>query len=178
MDEPGFFIVGRIRKPHGIRGELVVESLTDTPDAFLAAGGRVFVGTVSGDVGPDPENVLITGARPFREGFLLTLDCVSDRDQAELWRGRYLFVGEDEIEQPGEGEAFVHELVDMSVVHADGSTLGPVVQVYELPQGLILEMKRADGNLVMIPFREEIVQSVDRKLRRITITPPEGLIDL
>ncbi|MGH7671150.1 MAG: hypothetical protein ACRENQ_16830, partial [Gemmatimonadaceae bacterium] len=50
MAAPEFLIVGRVRKAHGIRGELVVEPITDAPDAIFAPGRRVFAGTPSGDV--------------------------------------------------------------------------------------------------------------------------------
>ena len=47
---PAFIIVGRVRKAHGIRGEVVVETITDAPDAIFAAGRRLFAGTAEGDL--------------------------------------------------------------------------------------------------------------------------------
>jgi len=53
MTTPAFIIVGRVRKAHGVRGEVVVEPITDAPDAIFASGRRVFAGTAAGDLAPN-----------------------------------------------------------------------------------------------------------------------------
>jgi 16S rRNA processing protein RimM len=174
--------VGRVRRPHGVRGELVVEALTDEPDAIFAPGRRVFQGTHDGTLWLDPRSrapreLTVTGLRPFKEGWLITFDTVTDRTEAERWNGRYLMVPLGELSEPDEGEVFAHELVGMMMVDADsGLALGEVVEFYELPQGLLLEFRHGEGT-ARLPFIDEFVDEVDRTARRITVRPPAGLLD-
>jgi 16S rRNA processing protein RimM len=174
--------VGRVRRPHGVRGELVVESLTDEPDAILAPGRRVFQGTHEGGLYLDPRTkqpraLTVTGLRPFKDGFLVTFDLIGDRTEAEKWNGRHLMVPVEELSEPDEGEVFAHELVGMRLIDdATEGALGEVVEFYELPQGLLLEMRTPKG-LVSVPFVEEFVLDVDRESRTIRVALPDGLLE-
>ena len=71
MTTPEFIIVGRVRKAHGIRGEVVVETITDAPDAIFASGRRVFAGTASGDLAKDRRELHVVHATPFKAGFIV-----------------------------------------------------------------------------------------------------------
>jgi 16S rRNA processing protein RimM len=150
----GYAIVGRIRKAHGIRGEVVVEPITDAPDAIFASGHRVFAGTATGDISlsspaegapPVPRALDVIGARAHQGGLLVQFDAIHDRTEAELWRGRYLLVPADELEAPAEGEVFLHELPGMTAVLEAGNTLGEVTAWYELPQGILLAVQGVNG---------------------------------
>ncbi len=90
MTAPEFAIVGRVRKAHGIHGELVVEPLTNVPDAVFAPGRRVFAGTVDGDPARDRRELVVEESRPFKGGWIVAFDSIADRNEAELWRERYL----------------------------------------------------------------------------------------
>jgi 16S rRNA processing protein RimM len=171
-----FFIVGRVRRAHGIRGELAVEVITDVPDAVFASGARVFAGTTAGDLRPDRAELHVEQASPFKGGLIVRFREIGDRTEAERWRDRYLLVPATELPPPEDGEVYVHELIDMRVVLASGEELGRVIDVYELPQGLTLDVRRANGT-VMIPFSERVVMEVDREARVITVDPPDGMLD-
>jgi 16S rRNA processing protein RimM len=189
MTTPQYALVGLVRKAHGIRGELVVEALTDAPDAIFAAGRRVFAGTPDGDPLPPPrgrgapaaaEPVALTvrASSPFKGGLIVHFDAVTDRNEAELWRGRYLLLPVEELPPPADDEVYHHELLGMRMVLADGAPVGDVIDLYELPQGVVLDVRREDGKgTVVIPYRPEIVTAVDVATRVITIDPPEGLIE-
>jgi 16S rRNA processing protein RimM len=174
--------VARIRKPHGVRGEMSLEVFTDEPGAVLAPGRRVFRGTADGALwlapeGGGPVALTVRALRPVHDGWLLTLDEVADRTEAERWNGRHLLVPVEELPAPGAHELFLHELEGMMLVDADDSReIGPVVAYYELPQGLLLEFRTATG-IASIPFVEEFVVAVDRATRRIRVRPPQGLLE-
>lgn len=177
MDSPGFAIVGRIRKAHGIRGEVVVEPLTDAPDAVFAAGRRVFAGTATGERARDGAELVINETRPFREGLLVRFDKIPDRTAAELWRERYLLLPMAELTPPAGDEVYIHDLVGMKVVLASGEPLGEVLEVYEVPQGLVIDVKRVSGGTVVLPFAPGTVTSVSAETRTIEVDPPEGMLD-
>jgi len=177
MGSPGFAIVGRIRKAHGIRGEVVVEPLTDAPDAVFAAGRRVFAGTADGDRARDGAELAVNEVRPFREGLLVRFDRIPDRTAAELWRDRYLLLPIAELTPPADDEVYIHDLVGMSVILVSGVPLGEVLEVYEVPQGLVLDVKRVDAGTVMLPFSPEVVKRVSAATRVIEVDPPAGMLD-
>jgi 16S rRNA processing protein RimM len=174
---PDLTIVGRVRRAHGIRGELVVEPLTDVPDAVFAPGRRVIAGTVDGDPSPDGRELLVEESRPFKGGWIVAFSSIVDRNEAERWRERYLLAPKSELVPTTAGEFYVHDLFGLSVVDAaTQDVVGEVTDVYELPQGILLDVRRPVGS-VLVPFRPEVVTEVDLAGRRLLITPPEGLIE-
>ncbi|HET9012676.1 MAG TPA: ribosome maturation factor RimM [Gemmatimonadaceae bacterium] len=180
MTTPAFIIVGRVRKAHGIRGDVVVEVITDEPDAVFASGRRVFAGTATGDLAPRRQELHVAGVRPFNEGLLVRFDEVPDRNAAESWRGRYLLLPHDELPAPDDEEVYVHELVGMRVELAGGEPVGTVEETYELPQGLALDVRRAaprEAETVMLPYDDRTIASVDKAARVIVVTPAEGLLE-
>jgi 16S rRNA processing protein RimM len=172
-----FYSVGRVRRAHGIRGELVIEALTDAPDAIFAPGRRVFAGTRDGELSPGAPEMRILRASPFKEGLIVSFEGIATRDAAERWRDRYLLLPEDEIEPPSDDELFIHDLVGMRVVRVTGQDVGQVIQVFELPQGLVIEVSREGAKPTLLPFNEHTVTKVDSAARVIHVDPVEGLLD-
>jgi len=168
-------IVGRIRKSHGVRGDLVVEPLTDDPDGVFAPGRKFVAGTVTGDPSKDRRELTLVSAYPFKGGFISHFDGISDRTVADTWRDRYLLLPPTEIEPLGESEVYVHDLIGMRVELESGEAVGTVDAFYELPQGLTLDVRREKGT-ILIPY-DRIVTTVDREARVIRIDPPAGLLD-
>ena len=171
-----FYLVGRVRRAHGIRGELVVESLTDEPDAVFASGRRLFAGTIDGDPSPDGATLTVAASKPFKGGVIVRFAEIADRNRAELWRGRYLLAPLSELTPPAEGEVYVHQLVGLRAELPSGDELGPVLGTYELPQGLVLEVDRPGGS-VLIPFRDDVVVRLDVAGGVVVVDPPDGLLD-
>ena len=169
-------IVGRVRRPHGVRGELFVQLMTDEPDAVYASGRRVFGGSVEGDADDDAPTLTVVETRPFKDGLLVQFREITDRNEAETWNGRHLLVPEHELAPPAEGQVYVHELKGMTVELSSGESLGTVAEVFEVPQGLLLEVAR-DRGMVLVPFTDEIVIAVDRTRRVVRIDPPAGLLE-
>jgi 16S rRNA processing protein RimM len=175
---PDLTIVGRVRRAHGIHGELVIEPLTDAPDAVFAAGRRVFAGTVDGDPAPDKRELVVEESRPFKGGgWIVAFVGIIDRNEAERWRERYLLAPVTELKPLAEDEFYLHDLPGLRVVlDGSGELVGEVTDVYELPHGVMLDVRRANGS-VLIPFRPEVVTQVDIGERRLVIAPPDGLLE-
>jgi len=180
MTQPAFIIVGRVRKAHGIRGEVVVETITDAPDAIFASGRRVFAGSAAGDLAPNRLELHVASVRPFNEGLLVGFAEVPDRTAAELWRGRFLLLPADELPQPDDDEVYVHDLVGMRVELVGGQPIGTVEETYELPHGLAIDVRRAaprEAETVMLLYDDRTIASVDKAARLIVVTPPDGLVE-
>jgi 16S rRNA processing protein RimM len=170
-------VVGRVRRAHGIRGELAIETLTDAPDAIFAPGRRVFAGDADGRIIRDLLELTVVRSSPFKGGMIVTIEGIADRNTAESWQNRTFLVPEDEVEPPAEGEVFIHDLVGMEVVTVQGEKVGDIVQLFELPQGIVFEVARPDKRSVMLQLNEQTVTEVDSDARIVRIDPLEGLLD-
>lgn len=178
MADPALAVVGMIRNAQGIRGEVVVEPITDAPDAVFAPGRRVFMGDRRGNV-PASETAAtleIEAARPFKRGLIVKFGGVVDRNAAELLRGRYLLAPFDELDPLGEDEVYLHDLIGMQVQLDSGVHVGEVKSYYELPQGLTLDVATSRGS-VLVPYRPEVVERTDGEARVIVVKSEVGLFE-
>jgi 16S rRNA processing protein RimM len=185
MPEDTFSIIARIRKPQGIRGDVAVELLTAEPERFFALGSRVFAGTTTGDIARHPsdhhnplsrQELRVEQASPYRTGLLVKFDVIPDRTAAETWRQSSRLVPSSEITPPREDEVFMHDLIGMHVRGDDGTDLGEVAALYELPQGLTLDVKRGNDT-VLVPYRLSVVCEVDLDARVILVDMSSGLFE-
>jgi 16S rRNA processing protein RimM len=176
---PPYLVVGQLSKVHGTKGEIFIWPLTDHPESSFAPGVVLQLADASGNA-PDPfmPSVTIETVRPFKQGYLVGLEGIEDREGAERVVGRYLLRPFSEAQPLAEGEVFYHELLDMSVVGLDGEVIGRVVEVYELDPHHMLEVSGMDGRTHLIPFSAAVVRDVDTEGDRLVVDPPEGLLDL
>lgn len=184
MAGPEYAIVGLIRKAQGIRGEVVVEPLTDKPDVVFASGSRVFAGNARGELaagrgvkGEDIKPTLtIEESRPFKKGLIVQFEELRDRDSAELWRGRYLLAPFAELPPLAEDEVYLHDLIGMKVEGRAGEAIGEVTTLYELPHGVMLDVRTPRGS-ALIPYRPEIIVRIDVTARTVVIDESLGLTE-
>ena len=184
MAEPEYAIVGLIRKAQGIRGEVVVEPLTNKPDVVFASGSRVFAGTANGDLAlakdirgvEERPTLTIASSKPFKKGLIVQFEELADRDSADLWRGRYLLAPFSELPPLENDEVYLHDLMGMKVVSAQGEHVGTVTTFYELPQGIMLDIETSRGSVV-VPYRPEIIVQTDIAARTIIIDDKLGFLD-
>lgn len=171
-------VVGRVVKSHGVRGELVVEVRTDSPEERFAPGARLLGRAGRGRTAVD-RDVVVEAARDHSGRLLVRLAGVADRDSADALRGMLLLVDSDELPSPEDPDEFHdHQLVGLRVLDTAGSDLGEVVEVVHTPGGELLSITLADGGEALVPFVTEIVPEVDLESGTCVIDPPEGLLDL
>ncbi|MDF0531246.1 ribosome maturation factor RimM [Tsukamurella sp. 8F] len=168
-------VIGRVVKSHGIRGEVVVEVRTDSPDL------RFFDGAVLTGRRPREDSVAqytVTASREHSGRLLLTLAEVSDRTAADAIRGTLFVIDSSEVEPSDDPDEFYdHELEGLEVRLADGTVVGTVGEVLHPPGGELLSVRAADRREILVPFVKAIVPVVDVAAGIIEIDPPEGLLD-
>ncbi len=165
-------VVGRIGRPHGVRGDVNVESRTDEPDRRFAPG------TVLSTDHADHPQLTVEDFRWHSGRLLLHFAEVGDRTVVEALRGVLLSTDVDPDEAPDDPDEFYdHQLVGLRVVDRSGTTLGSVTDVVHGAQDLLM-VARVDGRRVMIPFVGALVPEVDVAGGRIVVDLPDGLLDL
>lgn len=174
MPEPNqprsYIAVGHIVAPHGIRGEVKVELMTDFPERYRP-GARLYLGDLDG-IAVTP--VQVQAARPHKNVMLVKLDTVPDRNAAELLRDQYLLIPEAQIMPLGEHENYVHDLIGLQVVAQDGEELGELTEILFTRANDVYVVVGPAGEL-LLPALREVVLQVDLIARRMTVALPAGL---
>lgn len=175
---PGWLAVGHVTKAHGVKGEVLVQPLTDDPDGAFAPGVELRPGDADrGEPDPDLPALRVEAARSAQRGLLVKFGGVDGRGAADVLRGRYLLRPFEDAAELQEGEVFYHQLPGMEVVTVDGRRVGEIQDVYELQPTDLLAV-RAEGGILYVPFLASLVVELDVEGRRLVIDPPEGLLDL
>jgi 16S rRNA processing protein RimM len=169
-------VVGRVRRPHGLEGELLVALETDFPEAVFSEGRVLGVGgAVPAGL---PDRLSLVRARPHRADWILQFREIGDRGLAERCGGLELWVERSELVEPGEGEYFLHDLEGMEVRLVDDSPVGRVAVVYQAAGCAYLGVRREEGRELLVPFIGAFVHEVDADAGVIRIRPPAGLLEL
>ena len=148
--------VGRVVKPHGLKGDVIVDMVSNRPEQRLAPGG--VLSTAQGDLE-------VVSARPHQGRWIVVFAGYDDRDGAESLRGRSLLA--EPLDE--EGALWVHELIGAEVVDLAGRSYGPVEAVEANAASDLLVL--ADQQLVPLTF------VVEQAGGRVVIDPPEGLLE-
>jgi 16S rRNA processing protein RimM len=164
--------VGRIGRPHGIRGDVVVGVRTDEPELRFAKGSRL-------DTDPAAVGPLMVAASRWHSGELLVrFEGIADRDAAAELRGTWLTVDSATISASDDPDEFHDsELTGLAVRTLDGIEVGTVDDVLHSGQD-VLVVKSAHGPDIMVPFVKALVPEVNVGGGYIVVDPPEGLLDL
>jgi 16S rRNA processing protein RimM len=173
--------VGRIVRAHGIRGEVLVEAVSNRPERFAAGSELTAAPGVQGDPeGQAARRFVVRRAGPHggperagrvsRTRWIVAFEGVEDRNQAETLRGTVLFGERLAGGDPDDDELWVHELVGAEVTDLSGTVLGRVAAVEANPASDLLVLEA--GALVPMVF---VVESAPG---RVVIDPPAGLFEL
>lgn len=169
-DLPERVAVGRVLRPHGVRGEVVVEVLSDVPGR-LAPGRRLSASWA----GKPARTVTVETYRVHKTGALVRFAGSEDRDQAEELRDALLEVDRSEVPAAPEGTYYWYQLLGCRC-WVDGEDLGEVTDLVEDGGGLLLVVSK-EGRQVPIPFVQSFLKEVDVESGRIELDLPEGLLE-
>ncbi|MCC5575014.1 ribosome maturation factor RimM [Microtetraspora sp. AC03309] len=165
-------VVGRIGRPHGVRGEVTVEVRTDDPELRFAPGTAL--ATDPATAGP----LEIEGARWHKGILLLSLAGVDDRDAAEALRGTLLVIDSADLPPSGDPDEFHdYELVGLTVVTVGGEPVGEVADVLHHGQDLLV-VRRPSRAEAYVPFVKALVPEIDLEKGVLVVDAPPGLLDL
>ena len=169
---PERLVVGRVVRPHGVRGELSVEVLSDAPERF-APGAELGVGDPDG---PEPlGTAVVTAARLHLGRLLLTVEGVSDRDAADRFRGAWLSIPATEARPLDPDEFWRHQLIGLAVVDREGRERGRVADVVPGAAHDLLAVEVPGGATALVPAVAALV-TVELEAGRVLVEAVPGLL--
>jgi 16S rRNA processing protein RimM len=164
--------VGRIGRPHGIRGDVVVGVRTDEPDLRFAPGSRL--DTDPQDAGP----LTVTATRWHSGDLLVRFEGISDRTAASALGGTWLLVDAATIGNSGDPDEFRDtDLIGLRVRTVNGVAVGAVDDVLHSGQDVLVVRPDTGGADILVPFVKAIVPEVDLAAGVLVIDPPVGLLN-
>ncbi len=171
-----YILVGKITRPHGLKGEVKVYPFSGEPDGFVADYDRFYLGRDEklplSDLPEELEKARVQGNL-----VLLKFKSVSDRNSAEKLRDMFVFVHEDDLPDVEDGGFYLYELVDKSLEDVDGKLLGRVVKILEAgSRDLLVVREEKTGREVLVPPAVEFMVSIDED--KVVMDLPPGLFSL
>ena len=164
--------IGRIVRPQGNRGEVVVVPETDRPEARFAVGEEMTLRQAGED-----RPIRVRESRPQGGRWIVGFEGVVSIDDAEALRGGELVIDDSRLGPLEAGQYYMHDLVGCAVETVRGDRVGTVTRVDRKVGVPLLAVATSRGE-ALVPFVETICRTVDLERRRIVIDPPEGLLEL
>ncbi len=172
LERDDFIPLGKISKPHGIRGEVKIYPYSGSPEQFVDAYKHVYMAVDK--QGPLVEQT-IERARIQGKLVLAKFANCSDRAAAEHIVGLEVFVHKNNLPELGENEFYLHELVGKEIVDTSGTLLGVSNRILTT-SGRDLLIVQNRGRKYMVPIVGDFIQSIDNK--RVVLDLPPGLLDI
>ena len=162
-------VVGRIGRAHGVRGEATIEVRTDDPDERFPVGASLL--TDPAEKGP----LTIVSGRVHNGILLLGFAGITDRTAVEKLRNTLLLTEVDIDAESSDDLYHIAQIKGCSVFLENGTEVGVVTDVLELPAQDTLVIETTSGEK-LVPFVTSMVPTIDIKNKKLVISPPEGLL--
>lgn len=162
--------IGQITSSHGVRGEVRVYPLTDFLERFATLKTAL--------LGPEAKPVRVKYRTVVKNMIILSIEGVTDRDEADKLRGQYLQVPKTEVHKLPEGHYYVFDLEGLNVVDPEGNPLGRLVEVNQSsPAHDIYVVETPDRKRYMVPAVQRFIKQIDVPGGKIVIQPIPGLLE-
>ena len=172
QDSPGrLLVVGKVLRPHGTSGLLRIWSYAGSDTSFLGVG-TVSLRSNSGDT----RECRVVSVKPHKNIFLMQLEGVSSKEEAEQYRGDEILVSKEALSRE-DNEYFWYELLGLEVYLKSGECLGSISQIISSGSNDIYVVQK-DQKELFIPATHEVVKEIDLKNGKMIISAMEGLLDL
>jgi 16S rRNA processing protein RimM len=166
--EPVYLVIGKLRRPHGVHGEMLMDVITDFPER-IKAGNSVFVG-------PLYQEHIIRSTRPNAATMLIAFEGFNDPDEVGVLRNSYLYVRASDRPPLPEGEYYHHQLIGLLVVTDEGQKLGVLSEILENPANDIYVVMPDDGPEILLPAIDSVILDIDLQKGEIHVHLLAGLL--
>lgn len=166
--EPVFLLIGKLRKPHGLHGEIAMEVWTEFPER-LRGGRTVYVGN-------DYLPLKLRSVRSSAQLLLIAFQGIASPEQVGTMRNQWVYVRADQVPPLAEGEYYHHQIVGLRVKSVEGQLLGVVVGILETGTNDVLVIHPEIGEDILLPYIDEVIVEIDLKGGVIEVRPLPGLL--
>ncbi|HEY5157191.1 MAG TPA: ribosome maturation factor RimM [Anaerolineales bacterium] len=166
---PAFLAVAKVRRPHGVHGELVVEIYTDFPER-LQPGKTVYVS-------PENKQLTISSRRSHNEGLILGFEDITNPEEAGWYRNRILYILASDVHELQEGEFYFHDLLGLNVINESDMSLGTLTEIMETGANDVYIVTDLAGTELLIPAIPDVVLNVDLDAKTMKVRLLPGLMD-
>jgi 16S rRNA processing protein RimM len=161
-------LLGRFGAPHGVRGEIRLQSFTADPRDIAGYGPLVDK--------DGARRFVLENVRPHGKDMLVArVEGVTDRECAEKLTGLKLYAPRSNLPPPQEDEFYLSDLIGLRAERTDGVPLGEIVALHNFGAGDILEVRPPQGESLMFPFTKAVAPIVDVAGGRVVIAPPQEI---
>lgn len=162
-----YLAIGYLRRPHGLRGEMVMEIHTDFPER-LQRGRKVYLGE-------DHRPTTIASIRPHKDGVLIAFQGIQSPEEAAAWRNQWVYVRSDELPPLPAGEYYAHQLIGLQVFDESERLLGELIEVLDTPANKVYLVRKPDGKELLLPAIPQVILSVHIEEKRMRVHLLPGL---
>ncbi len=166
--EPVFLVVGKLRRPHGVHGELWMDVLTDFPERLLP-GLTVYAGE-------NHQALRIHLCRSHGSSLLITFEGFSDPEMSGALRNELVYVRADDIPRLPEGEYYHHQILGLRVVGEDGNDLGTITDILETGANDVCVIRQESGKELLLPMVDSTILEINLAKGVMRVHLLEGLI--
>ena len=166
---PAFLAVGKIRRPHGVAGDVLVEVYTDFPERLQP--NAVFY------AGEAHLPLTIRRQRIHNDGGLLAFDGFSTPEQVGRFRNQILYIAVTDAMELPEGEFYYHELLGLSVMNEMGELLGKVTEIMQTGANDVYVVTNEAGREILLPAIAEVILDVNLDLSKMKVHLLPGLVE-
>ena len=167
--EPVFISVAKLRRPHGLKGEMLVKVLTDFPERIQPGFVLLF--------GEEHTPVTIKTRRSHNQGLLLSFEELPALEDIEHLRNNQLYVKVDDVPELEEGEFYHHQIIGFQVIDEQGEELGHLAEILETGANDVYIVRPKEGKELLLPATSEVILEIDAAKKQITARLIPGLID-
>jgi len=166
--KPTYLAVGRLLRPHGLRGEMLMEILTDFPER-LRPGALVYLGE-------QHQAVRIASCRGDPHRFLIRFEPYTDVDQVGGLRNQICYAAAADLPALAADEYYVHQLLGLKVVSDEGQELGQIETILETGANDVLLVRAPSGAEILLPHIDPVVLNIDLEQGQMLVHLLPGLL--
>lgn len=166
--EPVYLAVGFIRRPHGVRGEMIMDIHTDFPER-LRAGTKVFLGE-------EHQPAKLASTRPHGTSLLVSFRGADSPEAAGRWRNTWVYVTAADRPPLPAGEVYQHQVLGLRVVTDEGRELGTLADIFETGANKVYVVKTAEGKEILLPAIPDVLLDIDLPNGEIKVHLLDGLV--
>jgi 16S rRNA processing protein RimM len=167
--EPAFLAVGRLRRPHGLKGEMMMDIITDFPER-LKRGVTVYVG-------PDYSTMSLRSVRTHDRVLLVAFEGLDTPEAISELRNQMVYVSSEGLPPLDEGEYYHHELIGLTVVDEEGNVLGTLTDILETGATDVYIVQPESGPEILLPGSDEVILDIDLDAGQMRVHLLPGLLN-